>query len=77
MSVCVIQGEGGWGLGGLQLFIQGDKGLIYVWRRETMSSLEENKCRVIGTKKQRKTLAENELCEELLKGDIWGETLLG
>ena len=40
-SECGLQGEGGWGLGGLQVVIQGGKGFVSVWRRATKSSLED------------------------------------
>ena len=62
-----LQGEGGWGLGSIQVAIQLDEGFIGVCRRATVSLLEENKCIVLGDKKWRKLLAGHELCDDLLK----------
>ena len=41
-----------------------------------MNSLEENKHRVLGDKKRKKNLAGHELCEDLLKEEIWGYILI-
>ena len=74
---CGFQVEDGWGIGGIQVYVQGDKGLIGVLRRVTVSFVEENKLRVLGAKKRRKTLSGHDLCEELLKDEICGDILLG
>ena len=66
-------GMGGCGCGGFQVAIQRNKVFISVWRRETVSLLEDNKRRVLVSKKRRKTLAGHDLCEYLLKEDIFGE----
>ena len=41
-----------------------------------MGFLEENKCRVLGAKKWGKPLIIHELCEDLIKEDIFGYQML-
>ena len=74
---CGLQVEGVRIFGGIQVVIQGDKGFVSVWRRLTLIYLEEKKLRFLSHKKQRKLLTRHELCEGLLKEDIWGDILLG
>ena len=52
------------------------KRFIGLWRRATVSSLEEKKIRVVGTKKWGKPLAGHEMCEELIKEEIWGDCMI-
>ena len=66
-SGCGLQEEGEWGLGYFQVFMQGDKSFIGVRIRVTVSSLEENKCKVFSVKKWRKILIGHEMCEDLLQ----------
>ena len=42
-----------------------------------MSSLEENSFGVLGSNKWRKPLSGHELCEDLIKEEIWVYRLLG
>ena len=73
---CGLQGYGERVLGVLQEVIQGNKGLVGVCRRETVSLLEENKWRLIGAKIRKKNLSVHELRDDLLKEDIWGDRMV-
>ena len=67
---CELQGECGWGIGGFQIVIQGDRGFVSVCVGATTSSLEEKKYKLLGANKWRKTLTGREMCEVLLKEEI-------
>ena len=75
-SVCVLQGEVGWGIGVIQVVIHGDKCFIGVCRRTTVSYLKKNEHIVLGAKKCSKTLAVHELYEDLIIVEIWGDILI-